>query len=143
MFLNPTIDDFKTYFVRDFPFGTDFTKNVLDADVSKAFQLTNQKINQALFSNQEGYTLGYMLLSAHCLVVNLRSSSQGLGGQFSWLESSKSVGSVSQSFSIPQRILDNPIYAFYTRTNYGAQYLELVLPMMTGVVLTGEGRTLA
>jgi hypothetical protein len=142
-FENPTIELFKEYFSRDFPYGTDPATSVTDTDIAKAFQITNMKLNPSLFSNQTDYTLGYLYLSAHYLVTNLQASSQGLGGggTASWLENSKSVGSVSQSFSIPQTILDNPMFAMYTRTAYGMRYLEFVYPRLIGITFNAFGRT--
>lgn len=129
---NPSVADFKNQFVRDFPYGTDKDKNVLDSDIATAFQSTNFNINQALFTDQGSYTYAYLLLAAHNMVLNLRASSQGINGQYNWLQSSKGVGSVSESFSIPDRILANPYLASLTKTNYGAQYLSLVLPLLAG-----------
>lgn len=140
-FNNPTVDDFKAYFARDFPFGTDINTSVTDADVTKAFGLTNINVSQALWANQESYSIGYNLLSAHYLVMNLRASSQGINGQFSFLEQSKSVGSVSQAFAIPQRVLDNPDWSVLMQTNYGAQYLQLILPQMCGQMFIAPGST--
>lgn len=137
----PTIDDFKTYFSRDFPFGADPNENVTDADIVKAMQQANVFISQALFGSQASFNIGYELLSAHYLVLNLRASSQGINGQFGFLEASKSVGSVSQSFQIPQRYLDNPVWAGLTQTTYGYQYLQMILPQLTGVMYSVQGRT--
>lgn len=142
-YTNPSIAEYKTYFYRDFPFGTDPEDNVTDADVAKAFTMANCfGINQELFDDQGCYTTGYMLLSAHFMVLNLRSSSQGINGKWSWLEQSKSVGSVSQSFAIPQRILDNPAWAALMSTNYGAQLMGLLLPQLVapGFVVCGSTR---
>lgn len=141
-FQNPSVADFKTFFARDFPYGTDLNLSVLDSDIAKAFQFTNVNVNQALFVDQSSYTIGYQLLSAHYLVMNLRASSQGMNGQFAFLEAGKGAGSVNQSFSIPQRILDNPYWSMLAKTNYGAQYLQLVLPQLCGQVLVAYGRTL-
>lgn len=138
---NPSVQNFKDYFFRDFPYGTDISTSVTDADIAKAFQQTNVNINQSLFDGQSAYTVGYLLLSAHYLVMNLRQSSQGISGGFSWLEQSKSVGNVSQSFAIPQRILDNPLWALYSSTSYGVQYLQLILPSLTGQVFISYGST--
>jgi len=138
---NPTIDDFKTRFVRDFPFGTDPQTEVLDQDIANAYALTNNMINQGLFSSQEFYTQAYLLLSAHNLVLNLRASSQGLSGSWNWLEQGKSVGAVSQNFAIPQRILDHPLWSIYFTTPYGAQYMALILPQLAGQIFTVRGST--
>ena len=104
-------------------------------------QMTNINFSQAFWSDQASYNVGYLLLSAHYLVMNLRASSQGINGQFAWLEQSKSVGSVSAAYGIPQRIMDNPEFAVFTKTNYGAQYLALLLPQLAGQVYNVAGRT--
>lgn len=138
---NPTVDEFKAYFTRDFPYGSDPNTSVLDSDITKAFGQTNVNINQALFSNQEDYTIGYMFLAAHWLVIDLRMSSQGISGAYSWVTTSKSVGSVSESFQIPERIMANPELAMLTQTNYGAKYLQLLLPRLTGQMFNVFGST--
>lgn len=140
-FLNPSITDFKNYFVRDFPYGTDPQISILDADIGKAFGQTNFAINPGLFSNQESYTIGYLYLSAHWLCVDMQASSQGISGQYNWPVTSKSVGSVSESVTIPQRILDNPLFSMYSQTPYGAKYLQLLLPQLTGQMFIAWGRT--
>ncbi len=141
-YLNPSIPDFKAYFVRDFPYSTDPNAGVMDADINKAYGQASININPNLFASQSTYTIGYLLLAAHYLVTDLRMSSQGLNGQYSWVETSKSVGSVSQSFSVPQKIMDNPYLAMLSRTNYGAKYLELIIPQLAGAVFPTAGRTL-
>ncbi len=140
-YANPTVADFKAYFYRDFPYGTDLKTQVTDADISKAFGQTDFNINQDLFSSQAQYTTAYLLLAAHYLVVDLRMSSQGISGQFAFMEQSKSVGSISQSFAIPQRIQDDPYFAMLITTNYGAKYLQLLLPQLCGQGFTVIGST--
>jgi len=140
-FNNPTVAEFKTYFMRDFPFGTDPDRAVLDVDIVKAFNLVNINFNPDFFGDQTSYTIGYQLLSAHYLVMNLRASSQGISGQYSWLQNSKGAGSVNEGLAIPQRILDNPEFAMMSKTNYGAQYLFLILPQLSGQVFSVMGTT--
>jgi hypothetical protein len=140
-FTNPSIDDFKSYFTRDFPYGTDPNLSIQDVDIQKAYDLTDINFNQDLWATQQSYSIAYFLLSAHYLVMNLRSSSQGINGQFAFLEQSKSVGSVSQSFAIPQRVLDNPDWVVLMKTNYGAQYLQLLLPQLAGQIYIVAGST--
>lgn len=142
-YTNPTITDFKSYFVRDFPYGTDPNTSILDQDIANAFQETQVNMNQGLFADQSSYNLGYLLLAAHFLVLNIRSSSQGISGQFSWNQNSKAVGSVSEAFSIPQRILDNPVFAMLSKTNYGARYLMMIMPQLSGQIFIAPGTTLA
>lgn len=140
MFSNPTINDFKTYFSRDFIFG--ITPNtVMDADISNAYRDANVYVNPDLFPTQDGYVVGYLNLAAHFMVQSLQTSSQGPSGSFSWLTNSKSVGNVSEGIAIPQRILDNPEFAWLTKTGYGVKYLMLVLPLLSGVMYTVQGKT--
>lgn len=127
----PTVADFKAQFVRDFPYGTTSDK-VMDADIQTAITEAAFTINESLFDTQANYSLAYGYLAAHCLVTNIKNSSQGLSGNFAWLEASKGVGSISQSFAIPENILKNPMMAMLSKTSYGAKYLSLVLPLLTG-----------
>jgi len=141
-YLNPTIQEFKDYFTRDWPYNADPTIGVTDGDINKAFGQTNININQGMWETQTDYQIGYLLLAAHYLVIDLRMASQGVQGQYAWIESSKSVGSVSQGFSVPQTILDNPYLAMLAQTNYGAKYLQLLMPQLAGNVFISYGRTL-
>jgi hypothetical protein len=141
-YVNPSLENFQSQFIRDFPFGTDPNTQVLDSDVTYAFCMTNVNINQGLFSDQGSYTIGYNLMSAHFLVMNLRASSQGINGQYNFLQNSKGVGSVNESFQIPERILANPYWAMLTKTNYGQQFLMLVLPQLCGQFFNAFGTTL-
>lgn len=139
-FVQPTVSDFKAFFTRDFPYGSD-PSTVMDADIQRAISTAAINFNEDFFGDQASYSTGFLLLSAHFLVMNLRASSQGIAGQYGWLQSGKSVGSVSESFSIPQRILDNPEFAMLSKTNYGAQFLMLILPQLSGNIFTVCGGT--
>lgn len=141
-YLYPTVQEFKDYFFRDFPYGVTL-EEVTDADISKA--MAEARFNfagETLASSQEEYSMLYLYLTAHYLVMDLRASSQGISGKFAWLTSSKSVGSVSESYAIPDRILANPELAYYAETLYGTKYLSLLLPMLGGQVMIALGRTL-
>lgn len=140
-FIQPTIQQFKEEFFRDFPFGKDPNTSILDIDIQKAFNRTNVNFNTSFFADQTSYAIGFLLLSAHFLVLNIRSSSQGLSGQYNFLQAGKGAGSVNESFSIPQRILDNPEFSMLAKTNYGAQYLFLLLPQLSGQIFTVHGHT--
>ena len=141
MFTAPTIANFQAQFIRDFPYGTDPSVSVIEQDIFNAFNLTDIAINPALWGNQTAYQIAYCYLAAHFLVLNLRASSQGLNGQYNFLQNTKAVGAVSEGFQIPQRIIDNPELMMLTKTQYGARYLELVLPQLCGQVFSVHGRT--
>jgi hypothetical protein len=140
-FDNPQLADFKSYFFRDFPYGTSTETDVVDLDITKSFQMVNINMNPALFGDQSSYSIGYLLLSAHYLVTNLRASSQGINGQYNFLQQSKNVGSVAEAFAIPERILANPDFAMLCKTNYGAQFIQLILPQLTGQIFAVHGST--
>lgn len=143
MFTIPTIADFKNMFFRDFPYGGNDVdlSTVQDQDIAQAINDAGINFNEALFSDQSSFNTGYLLLTAHFMVMNLRASSQGISGQYSWLQSSKGVGSVSEAFAIPDRILENPELAMLSKTQYGAKFLFLILPQLTGQIFTVFGRT--
>jgi Protein of unknown function (DUF4054) len=140
MWTNPTVAQFKTQFTRDFPYGNT-TDSVMTVDINNAFNFVTPNINQSLFSDQATYTLAYLLLAAHYLVLNLRASSQGISGQYNFLQGSKGVGAVAESFNIPQRILDNPDLAMLCKTNYGAMYVQMVIPLLSGQMMAIYGGT--
>lgn len=140
MFTQPTVSDFKNYFVRDFPYGLT-QQNVMDSDIARAQDEANFNFSPQFYDSQINYNIGFNYLTAHFLVMDLRASSQGVAGQFSWLTSSKSVASVSEGIAIPQRILDNPEFAYLTKTPYGTKYLMLLLPQLSGQMFTVWSRT--
>lgn len=137
-----SVSAFKAYFFRDFPYG-DSMDRVMDEDIERALEQAECGASSELFCDEDQYEIGVKLLAAHYLVMNLRASSQGISGQFSWLQQSKSVSSVSESFTIPERIQKNPSLALLTKTNYGAQYLAMILPSLCGQIFTVEGGTRA
>lgn len=140
-YVYPSISDFKAFFFRDFPYGTT-NDTVMDADILKAMQQADVNFaGQELACSQNEFNQLYLYLTAHYLVMDLRMGAQGMAGNYNWLEQSKSVGSVSASYAIPQRILDNPELAYYSQTNYGAKYLSLILPSLCGQMFPVMGRT--
>lgn len=139
-YTNPDVTSFKDYFMRDFPYGST-TDDVMDSDIVKAETQASIFINQCLFGNQGIYDIGFLLLSAHFLVMNLRASSQGVSGKYTWLQTGRSVGSVSESIAIPERIESNPEFAMLSQTNYGASFLFMVLPQLSGNMVAVFGGT--
>jgi hypothetical protein len=88
------------------------------------------------------FNIAFNYATAHHLAMNLRASSQGISAGGSWIEQSKSVGPVSQSFAIPQYILDHPVLSMLARTAYGQRYLQMVISETVGVVFIAQGDTL-
>lgn len=142
MYVKPTVTDFKDYFTRDFPYGVS-NNTILDSDISKAIDEATVNFNEGLFSTQDSYSIGFMYLTAHYLVMDIRASGQGISGNFPWLTSSKGVGSVSESIQIPDFIASNPMLAHYGKTYYGAKYITLVYPRLIGNMFSSFGNTKA
>jgi hypothetical protein len=55
--------------------------------------------------------------------------------------SSKSVGSVSVSYSVPQAFINDPTWGYFAQTGYGKKYLSYVIPRVTGLPGIAVGRT--
>ncbi len=88
-------------------------------------------------------------MTAHLLVLSLQnagglsapSSFQGAGSSGGGTIESKTVGSVSVTYAIPDRVKNSPILGQYMRTGYGQKYLQMLAPKIPGrrvVVVGGE-----
>lgn len=141
-YIKPTVAEFKTYFARDFPYGTT-VETVMDADITKAQGQAAFNFNERIIADQERFTILFQLLTAHYLCIDLRMAAQGVSSQYNWVRTSKSVGSVSEGFQVPDRIMANPELAMLAQTGYGGKYLQLLLPQLIGQVFVVAGKTLA
>lgn len=139
-YTNPDATDFKNFFVRDFPYGNT-SDTVQDSDIDRALGEAGFNINPAFAQDQAQYDMLYLYLTAHYLVMDLRASSQGIAGNYNWLTTSKTVGSVSESFQIPELITRNPYMSMLSKTYYGAKYLNLIMPQIVGQIFTVAGAT--
>lgn len=148
-YINPTIEEFKTFFARDFPFQPEVTppdqpnssEYIQDSDIERAQLEASCYVNQCLFKDQSCYSAGFNYLTAHNLAINIQNSSGGISSQFDWNTASKGVGNVSVGLSIPDKILKNPQFALLTKTAYGAKYLEMVYPYLIGAAYSVAGAT--
>lgn len=142
-FTIPTVADFKAQFVRDFPYAqTGDAANadyVMDADIALAITQANLSFNDCLFG--DAAKVVFLYLAAFFLVENLKTAAKGIAAQASFILNSNSVGSVSQSFSIPDRFTSDAILSQFTRNAYGMQYLTLALPYLVGNVQVIAGTT--
>lgn len=153
MFVKPTVEEFKIFFARDFPFQPtpdpdavppiviDPSKYVQDSDIVKAFMMANTKFLECCLPDQESYTVAYMYLAAHVLSNNFKTSNGGMNGSFSFGSTSQSVGSVSISNSLPGDIATSPIWAWYISTPYGVEYVMMIYPCTLGAFGSVPGRT--
>ena len=176
-----TVQQFKDYFYRDFPylplynpskvyfkgdivFSNDVAyQSLIDnntdplstatswkvVNVSKDDYVTDQDILKAMSqaiitakycgdSDEEAINI-YLHLVAYYLVVDLKNASQGVGSSYSAAVSSKSVGDVSESYAIPQWMLDNPMYSMFAQNGYGLKYLSLIAPFLAVTIIYSRG----
>lgn len=112
---------------------------VSDLDITNAYAEACTAFNASLFGDEDGIKLGYLYLSAHYLVNDLNAG--GLESASSNLVNSRSVGNVSESYSIPQWQLDDPVFAFYAKSSYGSKYLNMMLPRLRGNMAVVCGAT--
>jgi Protein of unknown function (DUF4054) len=133
---NPTIDNTNWAEYTD-----DVNNYVQDADITSAFAQAQQMFNSALFSSDQFIKLGYLYLTAHFMSLDLRTAFAGVQSRGENAVVSRGVGSINESYSIPQRFLDDPILSEYTKTGYGMKYLNMVLPQLTGNVSVAGGTT--
>jgi hypothetical protein len=127
------------------PIGGDNTntEKVTDYDIARALSPAGAfNFNAGLFASQGEFTYAAGLLAAHYLVASVVAGTTGLGGKANWLTSDQSGGNVSQSFEIPERIKKSPYLALLSKTPYGMQFLELVLPQLIGNMQVFPRRTL-
>ena len=116
-------------------------KKVTNRDISSAMAMTPPNINKGLFDDEASYQVGFNLLAAHYLVTNLLASSQGVKSQYDWLTIQRTVGNVNASFSIPSRVKNSVFLSTLMATRYGAQYVSLISPKLTGNVVVAFGAT--
>lgn len=112
-----------------------------DSDIEKAYRESQAVFNQALFSPESTLTLAYKYLTAHYLSLDLKASMQGINANAPTTVASKSVGSVSESYSVPKAWTEDPNIQFYTTTYYGVKYLSIVMPLLIGNIQVIQGAT--
>jgi len=139
-YIVPTVTDFKNHFTRDFPYGV-ATNTVMDSDISKALDECSVNFNESLWDTQTEFSISYLYLTAHYLVMDLRASTQGIAGNFAWMTTNKSVGSVSEGQDMPEFIKKDPMLSHYAKTYYGAKYISLLYPRLIGNMFSKFGGT--
>lgn len=100
-----------------------------DSDILNAMAEANVNFNEELFPNEATAKLVFMYLVAHYLTIDFRNA---LGSNQIGIATSRSVGSVSESYSTPNWILNNAGLAPYATTGYGIKYATLIRPYLVG-----------
>ena len=113
----PSLNDFKARFVRDFPYApaTDPSNPdyVMDADITNAINQASVSFNDSIGAADIALTEMFLLLSAFFLVENLKTAQNGINSQSQFLVNSKGIGGVSVGYEIPELIKSNQILAKY------------------------------
>lgn len=141
----PSVDDFRSFFARDFNFAPADAPNsmdyVMNSDITRAINEALISFNTGLYGTDAQITNVFMYLAAFMLVVNIQNSMKGLTSQSKFPISSTSVGSISVSYQLPESYAKDPFLSSFTKNGYGMKYLELTLPFLAGGVSVAEGAT--
>jgi hypothetical protein len=98
---------------------------VWDEDIEEAFAEAKLYYRTANNMSDSGIRITFLYLAAHFLVTDLRAN--GVNSQFNAPVSSRSVGNVSEAYSIPDWMKSASL-SFFTSTYYGYKYLTLTRP---------------
>ena len=113
---------------------------ISENDISRAFTEAKINFNANLFRGCEAVSTIFCYLAAHYLVIDLNNALNPLALGFMGFTQSKSVGSVSESYGIPQWMLNDKNLSMYGQTGYGRKYLSLIQPYLTGNIIYTPGR---
>ena len=119
----------------------DVLNYITDTDIEKAIGQALLSANEEFGENREDKIIIFLHLVAFYLVMDLKNSSAGLNSSYSGLVASKSVGSVSESYNVPQWLANSPLYSIYSQNGYGMKYLSLISPYLSTTILFSTGRT--
>ena len=109
-----------------------------DEDITNAFNEAVVNFNENLFKDNDTKKLIFLYLTAYYLTVDFMNAQ---GGSYKGLTQSKSVGSVSESYAIPQWMLNSPLLSMYCSNGYGLKYLSLIKPYLIGNIFVARGAT--
>lgn len=117
-------------------------KYIIDRDIQKAFTEAKVSFNEALVEGDcDVVKHVFYYLTAHYLVKDIQMSKQGVASSGSYPVTNRTVGSVSESYQVPEMFTKNPIFSYYTTTDYGHKYLQLIYPYTIGNTAAIAGGT--
>lgn len=137
-----TIADFKAHFFRDFTYSSTISpETVTDADIEKAFTEAKVNFNEELWTDYDQLKIAFLYLAAHYLVSDIQSSLQGLGSVSTFPVNSRSVGSVSESYQVPDWVGKSAYMSQFANTRYGLKFCSLIRPRMIAGIAVYAGAT--
>jgi hypothetical protein len=107
-----------------------------DEDIQEAIQEASINFNKNLFADCTKAKTAFGLLVAHFLTVDFNNA-LGVGGV--GIVTSKSVGSVSEGYTIPAWLTNNQVLSTFAATGYGIKYASLIRPLLVGNVMLFKG----
>ena len=113
-----------------------------DEDIDRAMDEADCVWNPSLASTENEKKQQYLYLTAHFLCLDKRISQGGVMGQMKGQVTSVSVGSVSESYQVPDAWTSNIMLFPFTTTTYGLVYLGCVAPKIVGNVRVVAGATI-
>lgn len=112
---------------------------ILDEDIEKAFTQALPNSNPIFGSTYAEKVNIYLHLVAFYLVFDIKNSSSGINSGFSAALSSKSVGDVSESYTVPNWMMQDPTYSIFATNGYGLKYLSLINPYLSITLMFSKG----
>ncbi|MDY6395904.1 MAG: hypothetical protein SPL29_05750, partial [Bacteroidales bacterium] len=117
-----TIDEFKTFFAKDFDYGTEITQ-VSDVDISKAMVEAGMNFNEKLFDCVEEKKIIFSYLTAYYLVVDINNANTQGASNNGGLVTYRQVRNVAESFKVPNWVSENPMLSQFAQNGYGLKYI--------------------
>lgn len=111
-------------------------------DIQKAIDEAKLLFPADLFG--EDYKIPFLYLTAYYLVTDIQNSTAGLSSNaYQSFVSSKSVGSVSESYGIPSWVNTDPIYGLLLANGYGKKFLTYLIPRarVGSIAMLSKGAT--
>ena len=109
-----------------------------DSDILNAYNEAKVNFNESLFGDEATALMVFLYLAAHYLTIDFNNA---IGATNIGITTSKSVGSVSEGYTIPPYITNNPALSAYATTGYGIKYGTLLYPYLIGNIMLFKGRT--
>lgn len=126
-----SINDFKTFFNKDFVYGNEIDQ-VSDADISRAILEARMNFNEKLFDNDDEKKLIYLYLTAYYLVVDINNTNTQGASNNGGLVTYRQVRNVAESFKIPKWVEENPMLSQFAQNGYGLKYITMIYPYLIG-----------
>lgn len=136
-----TVSEFKTFFAKDFDYGTE-PEQVSDSEITRAMTEASMNFNEALFDTQDEKKLIFSYLTAYYLVVDINNANAQGAGNNGGLVTYRQVRNVAESFKVPKWIEESPMFSMFSQNGYGLKYLTMIYPYLIGNVGIVPGRTL-